>query len=102
MAHLHAAEYTSQGHVSEKTDVYAFAIVLLELVTSLVCAEVNALHCDGPELFEETERFVDARAGAWPAEVVAALAGLAEQCISYHSRARPTAREVVLELEALL
>ena len=48
-----------------------------------------------PELFTEMERFVDARAGAWPAETITALAALAEECISYHARARPTAREVV-------
>jgi pto-interacting protein 1 len=97
-----AAEYISQGHVSEKTDVYAFSIVLIELLTSKLCIEINALHCDGPELFTEMERFVDARAGAWPAETVTALAALAEECISYHARARPTAREVVCGLEALL
>jgi hypothetical protein len=64
---------------------------------------VNRLHYDGPELFEEMgARFVDAAAGPWPAPTVAALAAVAEQCISNHARARPKAHEVVRRLEGLL
>jgi hypothetical protein len=97
-----AAEYTTQGHVSDKLDVYAFAIVLVELLTGKTGMEVAALHCDGPELFEDMQRFADARAGAWPAAVVTELAAVAEQCIAYHARARPTASELVPRLQAVL
>ena len=97
-----AAEYTTQGHVSEKLDVYAFAVVLVELLTGKTGMEVAALHCDGPELFQDMPRFVDARGGAWPAAVVTELASVAEQCIAYHARARPTASELVPRLQAVL
>jgi hypothetical protein len=96
------AEYATQGIVSEKTDIYAFAVVLIELLTAKTGTEINALHCDGPELFEDMQRHVDARGGAWPAAVVAELTAVAEQCIAYHARARPKASEVIPRLEALL
>jgi serine/threonine protein kinase len=95
-------EYATQGIVSEKTDIYAFAIVLIELLTAKTGSEMIALHCDGPELFEDMQRHVDARGGAWPAAVVKELAAVAEQCIAYHARARPKASEVIPRLEALL
>ena len=99
---LLAAEYVSEGHVSEKLDIYSYAVVLLELLTSRPSIELVRLHCDGPELFTEMPRFMDARAGAWPARVVSDLGGLAQQCISYHARERPAAVAVVARLEAVL
>ena len=95
-------EYIQQGHVSEKLDMYAFAIVLVELLTSKPAIVVAGLHCDEPDLFTDMQRFADAKVGGWPAGTVEALAAIAEQCISYHARLRPTAREVVPRLAALL
>jgi hypothetical protein len=40
-ARTRAAEYISQGFVSEKTDIYAFAVVLVELLTSKLSIEVG-------------------------------------------------------------
>ena len=96
------AEYTTQGIVSEKLDVYALAVVLVELLTGKTGMEVAALHCDGPELFEDMQQYLDARGGAWPGAAVVDLAALAEQCISYHARARPAAGEIVLRLTVLV
>ena len=95
-------EYITRGQVSDKLDIYSFAIVLIELLTSKVGIEVAALYCDEPDLFADMAQFVDAKAGAWPAATVRELAGVAEQCISQHPRVRPTASEVVPRLEALL
>ena len=82
--------------------MYAFAVVLVELITSKSGFEVAALHCEEPELFQEMQSYADARAGAWPAPVITTLAAVAEQSISHHARVRPTASEVVLKLQALL
>jgi serine/threonine protein kinase len=95
-------EYITQGQVSEKLDMYSFAVVLIELMTSKTGIEVAGLHCGEPEMFAEMSRFVDARAGKWPVAIVAALAAIAEQCISYYASVRPPAREVIPKLEVLL
>jgi hypothetical protein len=81
----------------------AFAIVLLELLTGKVPAQVAALHIEEPDLFAEMHQYVDARAGvgAWPPGVVGRLAGIAERCIAYHPRRRAAVRGVVDELEEL-
>jgi hypothetical protein len=92
----------SRGEVSDKLDIYAFAIVLVELLTSKGGSEVAKLHGDEPDLFADMAQYVDPQAGEWPAATVAALAAIAEQCISYHARSRPTASTVVPRLQAQL
>ena len=95
-------EYEKQGHVSEKTDAYAFAILLLELLTGKVGLAAAALQLDEPDLFEDMQQFVDARAGAWPAAVVEGLAAVAEQCICMHVRNRAAVRDVIPRLDEML
>ena len=95
-------EYSAHGHVSDKLDMYAFAIVLVELLTSKGGLEVARLHCDEPDLFADMARYVDRRAGQWLEANVTELAAIAEQCVSFHARSRPHAHEVVPRLEALL
>jgi serine/threonine protein kinase len=95
-------EYITQGFVSDKLDIYAFAVVLVELLTGKAGIEVAALHCEEPDLFPEMQRYVDGRAGAWPPAVVTELAAAAEQCMSHHARVRPTASQVIRRLEALV
>jgi hypothetical protein len=92
----------TRGEVSDKLDVYAFAVVLVELLTSKSGSEVAKLHSDEPDLFADMAQYADARAGEWPATTVAALAAIAEQCIAYHARSRPAASAVARRLEALL
>ena len=95
-------EYITRGEVSDKLDVYAFAVVLIELLTSKGGSEVAKLHGDEPDLFADMAQYVDPRAGEWPAATITALAGIAEQCIAYHARSRPAASAVARRLEALL
>jgi serine/threonine protein kinase len=94
-------EYTSHGQVSEKLDSYAFAIVLLELLTGQPPIAVAALHMEEPDLYQEMAQYVDGRAGAWPPAVVHRLAAVAERCIEMRSRTRAAVRDVVGELEEL-
>ncbi len=74
-------EYSQFGQVSAKMDIYAFAIVLVELLTSKGGLEVARLHCDEPDLFADMARYVDARAGNWPPATVKALAELIHRAL---------------------
>jgi hypothetical protein len=94
-------EYEKGGHVSVKTDSYAFGIVLLELLTGKVGLVAAALHVEEPDLFEEMMDHVDARAGRWPAPVVAGLAAAVERCIAFYARSRATVAEVLPQLGVL-
>jgi serine/threonine protein kinase len=95
-------EYEKSGHVSEKTDSYAFSILLLELLTGRVGLAAASLQLEEPDLFEDMQQFVDVRAGAWPAAVVEGLAAVAEQCICMHARNRAAVTNVVPRLDGLL
>jgi hypothetical protein len=95
-------EYEKGGQVSEKTDSYAFSILLLELLTGKVGLEAAAVHFEEPDRFGEMQQHTDARAGAWPPAAVAGLAAVAERCICMHARTRASVREVVAQLDALL
>ena len=94
-------EYVSHGQVSEKLDSYAFAIVLLELLTGQPPIAVAALHLEEPDLYTQMPQHADARAGAWAPAVVHRLAAVAGRCIEMRSRTRAAVRDVVDELEEL-
>jgi hypothetical protein len=88
--------------MSVKTDSYAFAILLLELLTGQTCAEVVALHMEDPDLFTDMQQYVDRRAGVgtWQPAAVSGLAAVAERCIVYQARARATVKDVLPQLAA--
>ncbi|KAK9113218.1 hypothetical protein Scep_020737 [Stephania cephalantha] len=46
-----APEYASGGHITQKADVYAFGVILLELITSLRAADIPRSH--GKQLLHE-------------------------------------------------
>jgi serine/threonine protein kinase len=95
-------EYMQYGHFSAKTDMYGFAVVLLELITGKSGIESVALHLEQPELFQEMQTHVDVRAGNWPSSVVQGLAAVTEQCIAHRPQSRPTATQIIPLLEAHL
>jgi hypothetical protein len=89
-------EYVTMGHVSEKTDSYAFGVVLLELVTGKPPRAVVDLHARENHIFEHicSGELVDSSAGAWPPSVLRDVADIAKGCLTFHSRHRRSVREV--------
>ena len=99
------------GHVSEKTDSFAFGVVLLELLTGkpaaiygkgqMLWAEM-ASAIDGDE--HELRKLFDRRlggSGQWPLSEALALARIARRCIYVDVGKRCEVREVRVELDVL-
>jgi hypothetical protein len=101
-------EYTGQGHVSEKTDTFAFGVVLLELLTAKPPSNKDTSEF----LYAELEPVVrlaskllppllDARAGKWPRKKALALAKIAQKCLEMFPHNRCAVRDVLVELDVL-
>jgi serine/threonine protein kinase len=95
-------EYTQFGHVSEKTDTYAFGVVLCELLT---CKEPFNHETGEPlgftmlPVLQNPEALLppvlDDRGGIWPSGVAPVLARLAGRCLAPVARDRCTVRDVL-------
>ena len=119
-------EYLQCGHVSEKTDTYAFGVVLLELLTGEAPfdrARGEMLSSKMYQPLKDAERggrgggaagvlppLLDARLGGggggkgggkWPLPRAAALGRIARRCIEMMAAQRCTVAEVLPELDVL-
>ncbi|XVE98783.1 hypothetical protein REPUB_Repub03eG0138400 [Reevesia pubescens] len=95
-----APEYFMHGIVDEKTDVFAFGVFLLEIISGRkpVDASHQSLHCWAKPLLnrEEIEKLVDPRLrGAFDISQLKRLAFIASLCIRASSAWRPTMNEVL-------
>ena len=106
-----APEYTTMGHVSEKTDSFAFGVVLLELLTGQPPADyakgqmlwarmASVIESDEDEL----SVMFDSRLGGlgkWPLPDAIALARIARRCIYVDVTKRCNVRDVRVEVDKL-
>ena len=95
---LQPAEYIKFGHISEKTDGYAFGIMVVEMLASIDCLKASALVDDheGNTLPEALKELADA--GGWPATTAAVLRYIATTC-TQKAKTRTMPAEVLQQVE---
>ncbi|GFQ07230.1 chitin elicitor receptor kinase 1 [Phtheirospermum japonicum] len=109
-------EYAQYGDVSPKVDVFAFGVVLYELVSAkeaIVKANGSAVDSKGlvalfeeafskPDQNEELTKLVDPRLGDnYPLDSVQKVAQLARACTHENPQQRPSMRSIVVALMTL-
>ncbi|KAL7203052.1 hypothetical protein ACSBR1_034489 [Camellia fascicularis] len=106
-----APEYIMTGHLTPRSDVYSYGVVLLELLTgrksldkSRPAREQNLTDWALPILKEKKKllNIVDPRLdGDYPIKAVHKAAMLAYHCLNRNPKARPLMRDIVDSLEPL-
>ncbi|KAK6911856.1 Serine-threonine/tyrosine-protein kinase, catalytic domain [Dillenia turbinata] len=106
-----APEYIMTGHLTTMSDVYSFGVVLLELLAGRRSVDKSRQHREQdlvkwarPQLKDphKLDRIMDqSLEGQYSAEGAKKAALVAYQCLSHHSKCRPTMRTVVKTLEPL-
>ncbi|GAA0171001.1 hypothetical protein LIER_25142 [Lithospermum erythrorhizon] len=106
-----APEYVMTGHLTARSDVYGFGVVLLEMLIgrkamdkSRPSREHNLVEWARPLLNHHKKllRILDPRIeGQYSTKIVIKVANLAYQCLSQNPRGRPLMNQVVEILEAL-
>uniref|UniRef100_M4DFC6 RING-type E3 ubiquitin transferase n=1 Tax=Brassica campestris TaxID=3711 RepID=M4DFC6_BRACM len=97
-------EYQRTGRLSPKSDVYAFGMIILQLLTALPAialtykVEMAMENNDDEELI----KILDKKAGDWPMEETRKLAALALYCTEIRAKDRPDLENQILPtLESL-
>ncbi|XP_068655262.1 lysM domain receptor-like kinase 4 [Aristolochia californica] len=109
-----APEYLENGFISSKLDVYAFGVVLLEMISG----KEAVVQRDGREMLlsvafidllskenakEELVDFIDpGLRGDYPVDIVLDVARLIDRCLSEDAASRPTMDKIVQSLGVIL
>ncbi|RLN40704.1 protein LYK5-like [Panicum miliaceum] len=114
-----APEYLEHGLITPKLDVFAFGVILLELLSGKEAAFTDGETGEEALLWEAAEKalvaggggdvdrakartFVDPRLhGDYPMDLALAVAALALRCVAREPRARPGMDEVFVSLSAV-
>ncbi|CAL9782447.1 unnamed protein product [Musa acuminata subsp. burmannicoides] len=109
-------EYAQYGEISPKVDVYAFGVVLYELISAkdaIVKTGGSVMESKGlialfeeafskPDPKEDLRNLVDPRLGQdYPIDSVLAMAWLGKSCTQENPQQRPTMRQIVVSLMTL-
>lgn len=104
-----APEYIMTGHLTAKSDVYGFGVVLLEIMVGKRALdkrrpnpEHNLVDWARPLLIRTTKllRIIDPKTqGQYSSRTAGKVGNLAYRCLSENPKIRPTMREVVDSLE---
>ncbi|XP_042520030.1 chitin elicitor receptor kinase 1-like [Macadamia integrifolia] len=108
-------EYAQYGDVSPKVDVFAFGVVLYELISAkeAVVKATGSIDTQGlvalfdhalskPDPREDLRKLVDRRLGDdYPLDAVLKMAQLAEACTKENPQLRPSMRSIVVALMTL-
>ncbi|CAN1231134.1 Probable serine/threonine-protein kinase PBL10 [Linum grandiflorum] len=107
-----APEYLATGHLTAKSDVYSYGVVLLEMLSGRRAidknrppGEHNLVEWAKPYLANKRKmlRILDNRLeGQYTLEVAFKVAVLAHRCISVEAKSRPNMDEVVTRLEEII
>ncbi|KAL2481891.1 Protein kinase superfamily protein [Abeliophyllum distichum] len=107
-----APEYVMTGHLTARSDVYGFGVVLLEMLIgrramdkSRPSREHNLVEWARPLLNQSKKllRILDPRIeGQYSTKILMKVANLAYQCLSQNPKGRPVMSQVVEILETLL
>ncbi|KAK8954631.1 Serine/threonine-protein kinase [Platanthera zijinensis] len=105
-----APEYVMTGHLTARSDVYGFGVVLLEMLTGGKALDTNRpgrernlVEWARPLLVRPNKllRIIDPRmAGQYSLKAAQIACKLAHRCLSENPKGRPSMTEVVKELEA--
>ncbi|KAK4747723.1 hypothetical protein SAY87_014309 [Trapa incisa] len=106
-----APEYVSTGHLYVKSDVYAFGVVLVEMLTGLRALDGNRprgrhnlVDWIKPVLSDrrKLKSFMDSRLeGRYPSKTVFQVAQLVLKCLEQEPRCRPSMKDVLETLQRL-
>ncbi|KAM0849569.1 hypothetical protein ACQ4PT_053641 [Festuca glaucescens] len=111
-----APEYLEHGLITPKLDVFAFGVILLELLSgkeatfdggdkrgeTLLWESAEGLVVEGEDARGKVRDFMDPRLhGDYPLDLAVAVASLALRCVAREPRGRPSMDEVFVTLSAV-
>ncbi|CAM0946374.1 unnamed protein product [Alopecurus aequalis] len=111
-----APEYLEHGLITPKLDVFAFGVILLELLSgkeatfdggdkrgeTLLWESAEGLVVEGEDARGKVRAFMDPRLGDdYPLDLAVAVASLALRCVAREPRGRPSMDEVFVTLSAV-